>query len=147
MKDFTNSKILGKSNCQGHNQSWMRKVKCIKVVTRFTFLWLLSLYLSLSISLQLWQLITQWLSIDLYVVQKWKSIPILLLFWDSRYFATFDIEVHDWIWGLMVGGMGKKIVRLGRLSFLLWKCGTCYRNHAYSSTSCFHHLVLISWMP
>jgi hypothetical protein len=22
MKDFTNSKILGKSNCQGHNQSW-----------------------------------------------------------------------------------------------------------------------------
>ncbi len=39
MKDFTNSKILGKSNCQGHNQSWMRKVKCIKLVMRFTFLW------------------------------------------------------------------------------------------------------------
>ncbi len=58
---------------------------------------------------------TQWLSIHLYMVQKWKRITILLRVEVVGMFAifnnifSFDAKVHNWFWGLKVGGVGKKV--------------------------------------
>ncbi len=58
---------------------------------------------------------TQWLSIHLNMVQKWKRIPILLCVEVVGMFAifsnifSFDAKMHNWFWGLRVGGVGKKV--------------------------------------
>jgi hypothetical protein len=62
---------------------------------------------------------TQWLSIHLYVVRKWRSIPILLCFEVVSLFATFDnilslmVKCMLDFGGLEVKKLVRKLVSIG----------------------------------
>jgi hypothetical protein len=122
LKDlFQLLKVNNVSKKHWFNTSWWRMVEVMYVVllevTKTTFV--ATPFIVVSVDEVTMIDNTQWLSIHLYVVQKWRSIPILLYVEAVSLFATSDnilslmVKCMLDFGGLRVKKLVRKLVNIG----------------------------------